>query len=331
MINKVSPLEGWALELVVTLDTYLPGFAGMYLRASSERRQVIAALCAVNPPKRANLNEMTEAAEFLSRADHRSILLKAFGEVPAGLRGALSRSGPQPYQRAYYLMLHTALAKPPHPHLVGTINQLGALDLMKLRIAATLPQDICRANVVDAISSYKMAEDVVRIMDLFTHNGVNREALAKSVCQVGSERELGELWKRWMQRTVFPKHPVPASECYFPISTAAESVRLARQYRNCLAERYIPAILDRNDAFAEFRVADQRAIVHLRRHGGGWRLENVLGKQNMQPKAQLRSIAVDYLRENGVAVRSERKVETGEWQVLQRLTSPSWFFEGNEW
>lgn len=326
MTTKVSPVEGWALELVVTLDTHLPGFAGMYFRASPERRQVIAALCAVNPPQRANATAMREAAEFLSRADHRSILLRAFGDVPAGLRGALSRSGPQPHQRAFYGMLHTALASPPHGQLVGAINQLDVLNLMKLRIAVTLPHEICRSNVVDAISSHKRAEDVVTIMDLFARNGVDREALARSVCRVASENELGELWKRWMQRTVFPKHPVPPSDFYVPINTAADLVRLARQFRNC-AERYISGVLDRNDAFAEFRVADQRAVIHLRRDERRWKLENILGKQNMQPKSQLRSMAADYLRENGVAVRSERKPESGEWQVLQRLTSPSWFFE----
>lgn len=102
MINTIAPLTGWALDSVAELDRHAPGFAGAYLRSSDERRQVIAAYLAVAPIPFDDGHRARLSADFLGGADHRAILRAGFGSVPVGLRGALARSGPQPFDRRYY-------------------------------------------------------------------------------------------------------------------------------------------------------------------------------------------------------------------------------------
>jgi hypothetical protein len=91
MINTIAPLTGWALDSVAELDRHAPGFAGSYLRASDERRQVIAAYLAVAPIPFDDGHRARLSADFLGGADHRAILRAGFGSVPVGLRGALAR------------------------------------------------------------------------------------------------------------------------------------------------------------------------------------------------------------------------------------------------
>lgn len=324
MIDDINPGRGWALDLVVGLDVYFPGLAGSFLRSSNERRQVIAASLAVCPPDMSQPAAVREGAEFLARADHRAILLQAFGTVPIGLRGALRRSGPQPHERAFYRRLHDLLSAPPHRQVVQAINQLRSIDVDKLRIALKLPHEVCSANVVDAISNPKEAREIATVIDLLIANGADAAALFEAIRRVANGRALTQVWKRWSRRTTFATHPIAASECYKPITSAAELRELALRYHNC-AERYITTVLDGFDAFAEFHGTGRPMVVHLRREEGRWRLEGMFGRNNARPQPDQRTEALNYLRARGVESRPKPEYRRGPWQVLNRLLSPAMF------
>ena len=106
MIQLTAP---WALKLILDLDRHHPGFCGFVLRASGERRQVIAAYLAAKPPSEC---EPVEVGRFLMEADHRTILAAAYGEYVSGSRGALRRVGDIIAEERLYTLLHQLLADP---------------------------------------------------------------------------------------------------------------------------------------------------------------------------------------------------------------------------
>lgn len=324
MLNTITPVSGWMLDIIADLDRHHAGLAGSFLRSGNERRQVIAASLAVRPPDMSQPAAVREGAEFLARADHRAILLQAFGTVPIGLRGALRRSGPQPHERAFYRRLHDLLSAPPHRQVVKALNQLRSIDADKLRIALKLPQEVCRANVVDAISNPKEAREIATVIDLLIANGADPAALFEAIRRVGDGRALTQVWKRWSRRTIFAIHPLAASDCYKPVTSAAELRQIALRYHNC-AERYITTALDGFDAFAEFCGTGKPMVVHLRREKGRWMLEGMFGRHNARPRLEQRTEALNYLRARGIETRPKPEHRTGPWQVLNRLLSPAMF------
>ncbi len=92
-MQNIKPIGGWSLDYIVALDLHRPGTAGDFLRASDERRQVIAALLSTKPIPSDPL-EAADLAAFTSKGGHREMLTAACETLPAGLRGALARSGP---------------------------------------------------------------------------------------------------------------------------------------------------------------------------------------------------------------------------------------------
>ncbi len=321
MINTIAPLTGWALDSVAELDRHAPGFAGAYLRASDERRQVIAAYLAVAPIPFDDGHRARLAADFLGGANHRAILRAGFGSVPVGLRGALARSGPQPLDRRYYERLFKLLSRPPHREIVRTINQLPLLDHDRLRIAQRLPAQVCFANVVAVITSVREARDVATLIDLLITNRADAEGLFAAIRSVESARALAGVWQRWSRRTTFGHHPVPASPAYMPIVGANDLRRLGLRFQNC-AERYIVGCLDGLDAFAEFKADGKALVVHLRRKQDQWMVEGMFGKHNACPPPALRAEAIAYLAQHGVGEKPPREAASGEWEVLNRLAHP---------
>lgn len=321
MINTIAPLTGWALDSIAELDRHAPGFAGSYLRASDERRQVIAAYLAVAPIPFDDGHRARLSADFLGGADHHAILNAGFGSVPTGLRGALARSGPQPLDRRYYERLFKLLKRPPHRGIISTINQLQQLDHKRLRIAQRLPEQVCCANVVSVITSIKEAHDVAALVDLLVTHGADADALFAAIRKVDSPRALARVWHRWSRKMMFGIHPVPASESYHPVVSANELRRLGLRFSNC-ADRYVVGCLDGLDAFAEFKAGGKALVVHLRRKQGEWMIEGMFGKHNACPSAALRAEAVEYLGQHGVGEKPPRETTFGAWEVLNRLAHP---------
>jgi len=280
----------WALALAVEIDRRDVGFCGEFLRASDERRQVIAAYLACRKPRRSQ-----SEGEFLSTSDHRSILAAAFGDVPVGMRGALRRSGPMIHDQQFYRLLD---------------------------IVRHLPESICRANVVLSIDTAEECRDVKTGFNLLVSRGVDPSALAAAIRKVRTHRELTNLWKRWVLKARLPRHPVPPSAEYRPIETGHELQNLARNYRNC-ARRYLPSLFDEEggDAFAEITHGGHSAVIHLRRDGGDWQLEGIHGHRNRRPREGLRERISQYLEVHGVRLQPRARKGLTDWATLERLMS----------
>ena len=330
MLESIMPIQGWALDTVVELDRHAAGFAGSYLRSSNERRQVIAAYLASASKLFDDIGVARRTSEYLCQADHRAMLLAAYGSVPTGFRGALKRSGSQPHSKQYYRKLHALFAAPPHSDLVRTLNQLPALDMDRLRIVLRLPHEVCCVNVVNAINSPQKARDVAMLIKLLIDHGAERQPLFEAVRKVETSKQLSRVWKRWALLLMFSEHPISTSDCYMPITKAADLRRLALRYHNC-AERYVSQCLDGTDAFAEYTDDGQSLVVHLRRKDERWFVEGMFGKHNRSPETSLKVSALAYMERYGVIRKPPRERRVGQWDVLNRLSGYMGFdFDGDE-
>lgn len=305
------------LDLVVQIDQHARGFAGDFLRFGHERLQVVSTYLAMKPPA---IDEMADVGEFLTRAEHTALLSAAHdGDVPPGLRRALRRVGPSAQDQRCYTLLSQLLALPPYPSLVDCIHRLSSIDRSKLLIARFLPDVLCRSNVVEAIKDVAGASDVSTSYDLLITRGVDAKALAEAICKVRSERELMNLWHRWLMKAECPDHPVPGSEAYTPITSGEELKRLSLQFRNCASKRYLLPVMSGEDAMAVFSCEGESAMVHLRQSEGRWRLEGAYGPRNVSPPSALREALYEHLVAHGVTVMSLTRRKPSEWDSLRRL------------
>lgn len=323
VITKHTSHSEWVLDLVVQIDEHVRGFAGDFLRFGQERLQVVSAYLAMKPPA---VEEMAEVGEFLSRADHATILSVAYdGDVPTGLRRALRRVGPSAQDQRCYSLLSQLLAHPPYQSLVECIYRLSSINRSKLLIARLLPDGLCRPNVVEAIKDVAGACDVVAAYDLLVVRGVDAEALAQAICKVRSERELMNLWHRWLMKADCPDHPIPSSDAYAPITSGEELHRLSLQYRNCASKRYLLPVMSGEDAMSVFSHGGKSAMVHLRHSEGRWRCEGAYGPRNAPPPSALREALYEHLETHGVVVLSSTRRKPTEWDSLRRLVCSNLF------
>ena len=323
-MQTISPVAGWSLDYITALDLHWPGAAGTFLRASAERRQVVAALLSTKSIP-SQLTEAEKLAEFISRANHKAILKAAYGTIPPGIRGALARSGSQPHPRAFYRYLFQMLSTSSRKSVVAVIKQLESIDLMRLRVAQRLAEDICTARLVAIIGSVGLASDVDKLVNLMTSSGIDRAGLAQALKCVSSADELSELWWRWSLKLAFPLHPAPASERYIPITNGVELRQLALKYRNC-ARRYLAQSLEGQSAFAEFLDSGKRCVIHLSREADGWVFEGAFAKDNGLVAPELRSAAIAYLADHDIRTRPKpSRGSVSEWEVLRRLSQTHMF------
>lgn len=317
-MHNIKPISGWSLDYIVALDAHRAGTAGDFLRASVERRQVIAALLSTKPLPN-DPGKAASLAAITSNGGHREMLRIAYGSAPTGIRGALARSGPQPHPRAFYRMLADLLRDSGNAPTARVIKQLDALDLLRLRIIQSLPADICTANLVRLIGNTQTASDVAKLIDLMTEGGIDRREISQALGRVTTDTQLSEFWDRWTQKLPLPEHPVPETANYQPIKCGAELRRMALRYRNC-ARRYLPQALEGRDAFAEYAEGGNRAVVHLEKREDGWALAGTFGQDNGRIEPALRIAAHSYLTANGVNTTTVPMERGGDWAVLRRLS-----------
>lgn len=326
IITKHSSHSEWVLDLVVSIDQHARGFAGDFLRFGAERLQVVSAFLAEKPPAH---DEMAEVGEFLTRADHTAILSVAYdGSVPTGMRRALRRIGSSAQDHRCYGLLRQLLADPPHPSLADCIYRLTSINRSKLLIARLLPDAICRPNVIEAISDVAGAGDVAAAYNLLVKRGVDADALAEAICKVRSERDLMNLWHRWLMKAECPAHPIPGSDAYAPISSGEELNRLSlHQFRNCASKRYLLPVMSGEDAMAVFSHEGKSAMIHLRHSEGCWRCEGAYGPRNALPPSSLREALYAYLESHGVVTMSSARRKPSDWDALRRLVRGTFNFD----
>lgn len=316
-MTAITPITGWTLDVIVAYDEVCPGLAGHYLRASDERRQVIAAFLSNIDPDRDCQNAI---GEYLSRADHRSILTRAFRHIPEGFRRALAKSGPQPHDAAYYRDLYDALS---HglSHVVTAIMRVTRLNVERLEIIKTLPSDLCDSRIIERVKDVEQAHDLIAVLDLFEERAGNRKRLVGAL--LASRGPLETVIRRWCRRIEYLDHPIAECVGYLPIRDGVALHEAARRYQNC-SRNYSVAGLTGENAFGEFIALDgRRALLCFDKSEGAWTLEGVYARRNREVPADLAAQAREFVRDHGIRDRWNSSGSGDDiGRALRRLIQP---------
>lgn len=308
----IAPLTGWMLDQIVRLDEVRPGFAGHILRSSAERRQVTAAFLSVSDLE---ASAIEETAAFLSSADHRAILDKAFGRVPNGLRGALRRSGSQPHEPKFYRRLFKHLAASPR-HVTTAIAQSEKLDQERLAVIEALPADLCDIRIVARIDDRKKATDIVLAIDLMERRGLCRKTVVEGLLR--SSQPIAKVVRRWSLNMAFPPGPIPKCNGFRPITNGIELRRVAKQYQNC-GRNYLMPVQCGNHAFGEFSHDGREVLISFDRQNGMWIVDGVYGFRNRDVHPDISAAAYAFCARHGVPAHEIRNRGDQGVEALRRL------------
>lgn len=309
----------WALEQILEMDRELPGMAGHFLRASSERRHVIAAyLAATKGEPRAK-----STANFLKEARHTAILAAAYGQVPHGLRGALRRCGAEIQPLCFYGELSAIFIA---DHKLGRLlMNLEEVSATRMAIAQRLPVQMRSAKMVMLMRDINEAAHVADLFSLFCGAGANADRLANAMLKARSRADITGIWRNSLEDLVFQAGPLGISDVYFPVSSARQLKRTALGYRNC-ARRYLTNCLEGTDSFAVFKASGQKLVVHLRQRSGHWVLDDIYAMANGRVHPEARSEAVAYLARHGIRQHIKKRRTAGKWEPLREVMG-RWEFD----
>ncbi|MDH7975703.1 hypothetical protein QH494_26250 [Sphingomonas sp. AR_OL41] len=325
-MTSITPIVGWLLDRVVEIDSYCPGFAGHLLRASRERRHVVAAYLAVDAPHLAFESVATLGA-FITTARHDDIQRAAFEHVPEGYRGAISRGGAQIYPRSHYRYLFRLMSGSSRPATKRVIPMLSRVNPTRLRVARVLSEELQIAPVVMALKSVEAARDLNALVELLTEAGADRSAMIEALESLGDMGDVRKFAQRWAFRVRLPHHPVPATDGYQPIDDAAQLRSTALQYRNCM-RNYVGNALEGRSAFAVVAGETAEAIVHIVRENGVWLLDAFYSRDNISPNRALVDHWTAYLGSHGILARDDRRRSVRRWASLRRLAGHFDYEEG---
>lgn len=308
----IAPLSGWMLDQIVRLDSLKAGFAGYMLRASAERRQVVAAfLAAVELDDDAAI----EAAEFLTEGGHRAILHLAYNAVPAGFRSALRKSGTQPFDAEYYPRLFRMLTGD-RAHVINAILQSNRMSPERLTIIGNLPPDLCDSRIIDKLKDAAHSADLVLAVELLERRKLCRTAIVDALRR---SDKINETIKRWSLRMPFPPGPIPHCAGYTPIIDGAQLHAIALKYRNCV-RGYLTATMSGDHAFGELRVGDQDVLISYDRTNGMWIAEGVYSRSNLTVHVEVSRAAFGFAGRHGVPDRQAGNRTDAAVEALRRMS-----------
>lgn len=305
------------LDTIVAHDEYHPGLAAHYLRASDERRQVIAAFFAVACNGNAASNDF---ATFLARASHQNILRRAFEFVPTGFRRALSKSGSQPHDPSYYTGLYDALALGLR-HVVTAIMHMTRLNPERLEIVKALPADLCDCRIIERVRDTQHARDLVTVVDLYEERAARRKSLIDAL--VASRGSLDAVVRRWCRQIEYGQHPIAECSAYLPVSNGLALHEVARRYQNC-SRNYTVQALTGQSAFGEYIAEDgRRVLLCFDRSEGHWTVDGVYARRNRPVPDDLGAQAREFIRTHDIPDRWETNHPNDDVaRALGRLIQP---------
>lgn len=313
-MNVIEPLSGWFLSRIVQLDVASPksGFAGFMLRASTERRQVVAAFLATAEPTDHG-NE--EVVRILMKGRHHAILRMAYKHVPAGFRSALAKCGAQTHDREFYPRLWDLLTHGPQ-HVITAIQRAPMLDPDRLSIITSLPVDLSDSRISAKIKDKAQAADIVLAVDLLERRGLDRTEIVEALRR---STKLSDTIKRWSLRMAFPSGPIRACDGYRPIVDGLDLAATAKRYRNC-SRRYFTSLLSAEHAFGEFHHDGQDVLISFDRSQGYWLIEGVYGHRNCNVPAGVSDAAYAFAARSGVMARRIVDRSDNAMEALRRLS-----------
>jgi len=295
------------------LDEHAPGFLRHCMSSRVGWRQAFAAAVAgglvLNDPEtfleralgdvvaddRPWCKLLAEVGQLLPAMTPKEIIEAGLGGCPDGFRGGLEKLGvetmrtPAAYVRLFEIFSSSDPAQIPRRRV---IEQLGALDEERLEIIEKLDPIFLTPSAVAKVRTSEQADftnsTLVSIRALCST--ATDTAIADSL-GTGPRVSLGEWARSWFKRADLsaPINVPWSSEPDFETVTVANVGSVALEFRNCLAERRIGALVSGSWSAAIVAVGDQKVIATMSLISGSqWLLTGVHGHANLPVREEVR-------------------------------------------
>lgn len=280
-------LLGWCTEALVKLDDEAPGILARVLTAAPSRRQAIFAALAAREEKVGVFegdDDLFERsfAEVVRHGRASDILRRAFGTVPDGLPGLLTRVGERPLPRSKdYIALHDLLVDD-DVRGADALRGSGRITCRKLEVLHALDPRWRHANTLERLDTGAEAMTFNKAVAFVqsVNTKASDEVVAGAIALMRPTSSLPRLLGRFLGRADrLPPHPVSEGDNELrPLASMRDLMEAGRKYRNCLAHRLADVAAGKM-ALAEFR---EDCLVEFRPLTGrmGWLLRDVHVERN---------------------------------------------------
>lgn len=330
--NYARELKGWWLQLAAH-QTADPTLLYRLVRADNFQRQAAYAAFAVaarelrTPSLGLTGEEVTcvrrlrllnDIALLLRDHPPREVITRLYGSCDPGYLGALRRTAPTAQPPLYYTTLHGTFAEATRRSEAKVIAHVHHIDVGVLAALRTLPRAARHPHVLAFTRTGRDAERIATAIALLAtvHSAFADERQFRSL--VGASIDLRRLVVRAIRRVNAPLPNGPVLAGFRQITSTRELRRLARAYRNCLAEPFMTASCLSGQR-AVYEVADYPVLAEIGQVDDGlWTLLGVNGIGNRCLPAHVRGAVTARLRRQGIERISAPLVKS-EWSVFDSL------------
>ncbi|MCW1841326.1 hypothetical protein [Prosthecomicrobium hirschii] len=299
--REAKAIDGWVLREAVAIEAHLPGFLFWLIQASTLQRQAAFLLLSEGRSHQQDQGHPHLAAlDNLRQRRVRDVLRTAFRSLPIGLLGTLARLSDDPLPRHYYRRLFATLAKG-DTRARALLQIPGQLDFGEIRAVHELDEAALHPAVIQEIKTGRSVGTinlVIKWARTISSTATDERLRESVVILRGDARTLVRRWSAAMDRLPYV-HPIAADDPDFrPLSSGAEMIDVARQFRNCLRAQ-IPLAAVGQAAFAIARFG-QPMVFQLRPMTAGWVLVGAWCQNNENPHSSLKAGLRRKLRERGI-------------------------------
>ena len=299
------------IKQVAEADICRPGFAGHFLRASHERRQVISLYMACRGCDDLDVDRV----DLLIEGSHDAILRLAVEDVPQGLRGALGRAARKYHPREFYVGLIDVLRTEDVKER-RTFSHLSGIDLDLLKRWKLAPpelrlaQFLCLFEDVDALTACLTA------IETLVKAGISKADAIDRLSQVRSKNSLSTTFNKLLQNLKFRGFPLAGNPFITPVRTVGELRCIARFFRNCSAS-FVYDGLEGRSLFYVLQGEQPVGLVHLEKERGEWIVSDIVGRSNRPLPPSIMMGALEYFEGGGI----QRSVNcrSSKWDAVRRF------------
>jgi hypothetical protein len=337
-ITSESVRNKQLLSLLCEIDCHVSVLAS-YMRSSHARQQAIAAALAptIMAPKElrrtklqcfaglgACVNDadlLAAAGEPLLRESARSLLARAFGVCPNGLRGALARSNASPPR--FYIDLFLTFALPDRRAMAKALLHEPVIDYQMLRAIQKIPSWMLLPGIASKLAQTDVDELLSAVQLLQECTDATPLDFARSLPLKSTAPRPFDHWiSKWLRKANLPAGPLGPDQFLQQIQTVRELHVVGKRMRNCLASKTLSA-LSGETCYYRWTADRQEHVIELMMTGQ-WVLGDVYATRNACVDPQVRLEVSGRLASLGISSRGGPPAD--KWAALRRAVNRSTVF-----
>ena len=323
------------LSLLCEIDCHVSVLAS-YMRSSQARRQAIAAafaptIVAPRELRREKLQSFAGLGAYVNDADllaatgepllretARSLLVRAYGVCPNGLRGALARSKASPPR--YYIDLFLTFALPDRRAMAKALLHEPIIDYQMLRAIQKIPSWMLAPGIASKLAQTDVDELLSAVQLLQECTDATPQDFARSLPLKSTLSRPFDHWiAKWLRKANLPAGPLGPDQFLQQIQTVRELHVVSKRMRSCLATKALEA-LSGEACYYLWTAGKQEHVIELLMKGH-WVLGDIHAPRNASVDAEVRLEVSGLLASLGISAR--RSPPSDKWAPLRRVVHRS--------